>query len=724
MSNDVNKLTVVLEGNSEKLQKALAAANQSMQKFDKQSKKVGGTNGSGGALGGILATAKRLAPALSAAFAVRGLAMFGKEAIMLGAKLEGIKNAFQLIEDTGKVSMNELKSATRGAVDEITLMSLSVQANNFKVPLENLASFFEFATIRAAQTGESVEYLTRSIVTGIGRKSPLILDNLGITLVRLKEAMGKVGRESASVADISAAVAIIAKEETESLKNLGLEATTVAQKMAAVSASFQNLKASIGEDIASSSTLDRLMSFSKDFLSKQQIEKQIEGMSNLLGITKATVNMMGFEEFNTLDWYLDLEKSLVIAEKLQKMVDGQFQKQKFLVNQEYGDVSEMDITELNKWKEKTEEDFNNFKLPFLGKNSLEARAIQSVYKDRVAQLNEQAVLEKQLSDKRASYAKKYSDQLKFLQREFDDSNSKMSSADFWEKEKKILEEAKRVGARDEEDLGLADLEIYDVFVKKLNSVEDALMGVTRAGSDVDELIKDQISEIKKGLGGAKDLTQDDFDADNAEMGEEEISEANQRGMDYASSLKMINAQLGANMITEREAASERKAALEDYMNALIAAGEEIPEWMKSLNDSMKGSLFDKDNLQELSQMWSGLASSLGQLAGAFNPDSGIAKFLRLGQSIAAAAAAMAALGAVFDPTAPARSIGAAVAVAGALAGVVGSIGNISGGFGGNGGGAGYNAALASGGQLYTDIRGRDLRILLDREGKFSDRRGG
>jgi hypothetical protein len=52
------------------------------------------------------------------------------------------------------------------------------------------------------------------------------------------------------------------------------------------------------------------------------------------------------------------------------------------------------------------------------------------------------------------------------------------------------------------------------------------------------------------------------------------------------------------------------------------------------------------------------------------------------------------------------------------------VGNISGGFGGNGGGAGYNASLASGNQLYTDIRGRDLRIMLDREGKFSDRRGG
>ena len=723
MSNDVNKLTVVLEGNSEKLQKALAAANQSMQKFDKQSKKVGGTNGSGGALGGILSTAKKLAPALGAAFAVRQVAMFGKEAIMLGAKLEGIKNAFQLIEDTGKTSLTELKKATKGAVDELTLMGLAVQANNFKVPLENLGSFFEFATIRAAQTGESVEYLTRSIVTGIGRKSPLILDNLGITLVRLKEAMGKVGRESATVADISAAVAKIAKEETESLKMLGLTSTTTAQKIDKMAASFTNFKASLGEDVANSKGFLGISGAISDAQDAFSAIRLISEMQDKLGMSNSALG--DIQRKYAKENISQLERQLKIIEELQTKLDTNFAIAKLKVQVDYGDVSGMEtVKELNAWYDAAKKKFNEEVYPIVGDNSTEGRAMESVYKAQMDKINGVSVAEEKLSEQRSAYIKKYSDQLKLLQREFDDKNSSMSSKEFWEKEKKILEEAKRVGARDEEDLGLADLEIYDVFVKKLNSVEHALMGVTRAGSDVDELIKDQISEIKKGLGGAKDLTQDDFDTDNAEMGEEEISEANQRGMDYASSLKMINAQLGANMITEREAASERKAALEDYMNALIAAGEEIPEWMKSLRESMKGSLFDKDNLQELSQMWSGLSSSLGQLAGAFNPDSGIAKFLRLGQSIAAAAAAMAALGAVFDPTAPARSIGAAVAVAGALAGVVGSIGNISGGFGGNGGGAGYNAALSSGNQLYTDIRGRDLRIMLDREGKFSDRRGG
>ena len=46
---------------------------------------------------------------MSAAFAGQQLVQFGREAIALGAKLDGIEKAFQSISDSGKTSMNELK---------------------------------------------------------------------------------------------------------------------------------------------------------------------------------------------------------------------------------------------------------------------------------------------------------------------------------------------------------------------------------------------------------------------------------------------------------------------------------------------------------------------------------------------------------------------------------------------------------------------------------------
>ena len=71
---------------------------------------------------------------------------------------------------------NDLKTATRGTVSEFDLMKSAVSANNFKIPLESLSSYLAFATRRAEETGQSVDYLVDSIIMGIGRKSPMILD--------------------------------------------------------------------------------------------------------------------------------------------------------------------------------------------------------------------------------------------------------------------------------------------------------------------------------------------------------------------------------------------------------------------------------------------------------------------------------------------------------------------------------------------------------------------
>ena len=130
-----------------------------------------------------------------------------------------------------------------------------------------------------------------------------------------------------------------------------------------------------------------------------------------------------------------------------------------------------------------------------------------------------------------------------------------------------------------------------------------------------------------------------------------------------------------------------------------------------------------EKLRDISQMWSALSSSLGQVAGLFNGDNGISqtiqKVAKLGQVFAAVAAAKAAFMSLSDPSAAARAIGAATAVATAIGGLLGSFGVGSGGV--SGGGANLNNL--SGQRLYTEISGRDLRIVMDRDSAFSNRRG-
>jgi len=125
-------------------------------------------------------------------------------------------------------------------------MQKAVQASNFKIPLESLASLFQFAQARARETGESVEYLTNSIVLGIGRKSPLILDNLGISAVELRKRLKGVGVEAANVGDIAAIIGDIATEE---LEKMGDQADTTADKLAQITTAFENIKVVIGAEL-------------------------------------------------------------------------------------------------------------------------------------------------------------------------------------------------------------------------------------------------------------------------------------------------------------------------------------------------------------------------------------------------------------------------------------------------------------------------------------------
>ena len=158
------------------------------------------------------------------------------------AAAEGVEMAFMRISN--QRTLDSLVSATRGTVSNLELMRKAVMAQNLGLPIENLASLFEFAAKRAQDTGESVDFLVNSIVTGIGRKSPLILDNLGISAVALKEKLGGAGMEVSSVADVAEAVGKIASEE---MAKAGDIAETTQLSIEKVKSSYDNLKITLGE---------------------------------------------------------------------------------------------------------------------------------------------------------------------------------------------------------------------------------------------------------------------------------------------------------------------------------------------------------------------------------------------------------------------------------------------------------------------------------------------
>lgn len=207
-----------------------------------------GIKQSEGQLSSFKGVVGKIGGAIAGAFTVDKIVQFTKEAYKLAGQAQGVYNAFSRLNRPGL--LNDLKEATRGTTDELKLMQTAVQANNFKIPLDQLATYLKFATNRAIETGESVDYLVNSLVLGIGRKSPLILDNLSISTVRLREELAKTG-------DMAKAVGNIIEEE---MKKGGDAIETSAVKTQKLGAAWKNFMTSVGDTSVVKSTGDAIVS--------------------------------------------------------------------------------------------------------------------------------------------------------------------------------------------------------------------------------------------------------------------------------------------------------------------------------------------------------------------------------------------------------------------------------------------------------------------------------
>lgn len=235
-----------LSGEYKNIKTQLDAATKSAFGFNKALQEQGNFAQSvAGKFGGLFTAVKGV---IGAAI-VRQIADVTLELAKLGGQAEGIKFAFERAFPDSVGLMNELRAATKGTISDVELMQRTLQATNLGVAVQELPELFAFAAARAQQTGESVDYLVDSIVRGIGRKSPLILDNLGLSAVRLKEKFDGAALASQSVADVTRAVAEIAEEE---MAKMGGFVETSAQTVDQLNVAWTRLKTNLATKIDSS----------------------------------------------------------------------------------------------------------------------------------------------------------------------------------------------------------------------------------------------------------------------------------------------------------------------------------------------------------------------------------------------------------------------------------------------------------------------------------------
>ena len=160
-----------------------------------------------------------------------------QESVELAKQAEGIELAFNRLDKPGL--LEKLRQETHGAVSDLTLMTQAVKFKDFNLPIEQLGTYLAYAQKKAKDTGQDLGFLVDSIVTGLGRQSLPILDNLGLSATEIRAEMAKSG-------DMFSAVANIIKKN---MAEAGDYTETAADRAAQAAARLENAQVQLGKEL-------------------------------------------------------------------------------------------------------------------------------------------------------------------------------------------------------------------------------------------------------------------------------------------------------------------------------------------------------------------------------------------------------------------------------------------------------------------------------------------
>lgn len=223
---------------------------------DKASKEISGIgksiSGLKGVAGAALAGVGVAAAAAAAAVGAVGVAM-GKLAVD-ALPLQGIEGAFTGITGDAEGMLAALQKGSQGMITNRDLMMSYNTAAQLvgKQFADQLPDAMNYLTKVASATGQDMGYMMDSLVKGVGRLSPMILDNLGIQVsleeatARAAEMFGVEADELDKAQQQAGMMDVVLEKLKTNTASMPEVAGTAAQQWAALGVTFQNTKDSIG----------------------------------------------------------------------------------------------------------------------------------------------------------------------------------------------------------------------------------------------------------------------------------------------------------------------------------------------------------------------------------------------------------------------------------------------------------------------------------------------
>lgn len=183
----------------------------------------------------------------------------GMELAKLGAAADQAEKAFSTMAkhigaDADKV-LADLTKMSGGTISQMDLMASASRAALFNIPMGKMSDLMEIARASALGTGKSIQQMFDDIVLGIARGSPMILDNLGLT-IKVEEATTNYAKSIGKAAE-----ELTAEERKQAMLNAVLEAggatiakvngltdeLTAAQKWEKYEATVKDLRIEVGK---------------------------------------------------------------------------------------------------------------------------------------------------------------------------------------------------------------------------------------------------------------------------------------------------------------------------------------------------------------------------------------------------------------------------------------------------------------------------------------------
>lgn len=173
----------------------------------------------------------------------------------MAAGAERSENALNRLTDGNADDyIKAVENATHGAVSELDAMAASNRALALNVvsSAEEMERLTEVAVALGRNTGRSPTEALDDLVKGIGRASPLILDNVGILLTEseIQEDVNRLKAEDATLTDAQArkqaTYNLVMREGTALLADQGATAEDAASQAEQLSAEWKNFGVTMG----------------------------------------------------------------------------------------------------------------------------------------------------------------------------------------------------------------------------------------------------------------------------------------------------------------------------------------------------------------------------------------------------------------------------------------------------------------------------------------------